>query len=221
MKMKIVVPWALAILSAIVAVFALRREPITILKEVPREIIREITKEVPVEVIKQIPVELSDRDKKALEIGRLVQGGRMLKEKETLIELKEFVVAAAVSDAIKDDVHVEEIKTNIELELRKLGLSVSEGPSGTACLLSLQIEGRYFEGAIFTYTINLSVSRLAAIPPPGITTGIWHSASIDVYHLGSYGIVGKEKVRSLSTAYEPLLKEFLNDYLAVNPIGQK
>jgi len=232
--MNKVLPWGVALIAVIVAAVSLNQPPQTIIKEVPTEVIREVPKEVIREVIKEVPKEvvkevekivpatLTDLQKQAIQLGlNVAQSEWILASSQDVLKgVVTLNVAVMVDDAIKDHVKADELRTGIELELRKLGISINEKPDVNSPTLHYTLEGAYFEfePEIFTYVESLSLTRTVYLPS-GVPGDAWKFLNVEVYSSTAFGRAGKTKVVELSRYYEKRMKTFLNAYLKANPVS--
>jgi predicted amidohydrolase len=100
----------------------------------------------------------------------------------------------------------EQIKTDVELRLRKAGIKVVEGRWP---LLAVSITTMIRSATIF-YAIEMGLSEIATLD-----RGI--RASGTIWNTGYMGVTGTAKIREVRNAVGDQVDKFINDYLAANP----
>ena len=141
---------------------------------------------------------------------------------KTLAGVKEVKVDVSDIDtnAQQDGLATYTIKTATELRLRQAGIPIVDSLTGATqkpgvildveiSTLNLTSEGRY------VYTLNLETFETTTlsrdVPVRSLTT---------TWNTGTFGIIGKEKLKNIRDTINDLVDKFANDYLAQNPASK-
>jgi len=139
-------------------------------------------------------------------------------QRESLRELSELVVVIEKlsPDAQADGLSEEAIRTAVELILRSSGirvLTLSERPT-TPSSPYLYVQVSTYKNE-FLYAVNARVEldqQIILVHRPK------HTMAATTWTRNWIGVVGQTKMREvISSIIEPQVKEFANDFLAVNP----
>lgn len=223
------VGWAVAvILLGVVFYMAhlLAVKPKEIVREVPKIITQEVVKEVPKEVIKEVPRDVI----REVPVEKLVEkpippeyvsayqffqnwtGAKVIKvNSDPLRGITSVRVVVFISDSLKPYVSAEAIQNRIELELRKVGLTVTDN---SIDWVNYSLEALKQSGTeIYSYSESLRVTEGVVIPrsPPFIAT------SVNIWDQHYFGSGGSSRLRDLAGIFDEPLTALLNDYLKANP----
>ena len=122
------------------------------------------------------------------------------------------LVESLSSDGRRTGLTVEQIKTDVELQLRKVGIRIDESADNYLYLNAtiLKIENR--DG--FVYHLSLAVQQQAILKRDSSI-----SSTAATWEKGKTGITSAEKARNwIRDMIRDLVDDFLNDYLTVNPV---
>jgi hypothetical protein len=126
------------------------------------------------------------------------------------------IIEAIASDAQTDGLTQEVIRTSVELILRSNGIRVLTESESLATIASPYLYvrvGTVKNGLLYGLDVIIQLSQQVSLvhkPKVRMFAATWETSQI--------GTVGKDKLRDIpSTAIEPLVKAFANDFLAVNP----
>lgn len=209
--MKSILPWVIAALAVGIALFQSVKPPRvnTVTKTVPVDVVREVT------VVKEVEKQLTPEQLSWMQLGSKLHGASVasMDIAELLKNMRSLRVVVKIPEALSADVRPDEIKTGIELELRKVGVNVNE--DALTPVLLYQIDGRYFDESTYTYTEKLAVFRAGFIPTPDS----WLiKSNMETYSIDSFGRIGKSRIKDLNDSFDSTFKSFLNDYLKANPL---
>ena len=121
------------------------------------------------------------------------------------------------SDAKKDGLDASQIKVEIELRLRRSGITVYDDPlsveNDSVATLDANISTLKTDYGLYGYTLSLNLTEAARLVR---TTPCYANAT--TWTTGYFGIVGADKMApKLRQAIDDEADEFANDYLAQNP----
>ncbi len=198
------------------------------LQEAPREVIREIIKEVPVEriverqvkvpveVVKEVPAKIPEEYNDAMSAYRKIQAAssKSTSNLDTLEGISGFKVVIILSDAVKSLVNEDQIKTKIELSLRRNGIVINESSKWE---LWYVIEALAIKRADGTNTGALAFASKLRIRQPLIIPreGEWYVIRGDIYENSYYGVASES--RFFLSAAADAIDDFSNKYLEKNP----
>jgi hypothetical protein len=133
--------------------------------------------------------------------------------RDTLRGIKkvEVVVETLSPDEIRDGLTADQIKTDVELRLRKAGITVGS----TATMLYIQpnlLKGDVSIDGVYAYNVMVSLDQL-------ITVDLNKVAEFaSTWSISTVGLAGRNNMpRSVRNAVDDLVDKFLNAYLSVNP----
>jgi len=108
-----------------------------------------------------------------------------------------------------------QIKTEVELRLRKAGIRVLTGKER---LETPEMPWLYVNVTVFppqdlplaAFSIHVELKEIVTLANGSTTVG-------SIWDTGYVGIVGKEKIREMRKLVDDYVDKFINDYLAANP----
>ena len=126
-----------------------------------------------------------------------------------------LVIEEVSPDASADGLSQEAIRTTVEQALRSKGIRLltERTRSGSSPYLYININTLKEELGLYAYTVTVDLKQLVGLlsMKNKKTWGTTWSASV-------IGMVRQENVNQIITdAVEPLVKDFVDDFLAVNP----
>ena len=125
----------------------------------------------------------------------------------------EVNIEKIASDAQADGLSQEAIRTAVELILRSSGVRVLT-TSETSPVLYVRVSTHKHSSALYAYAVTvwllLNVSSVQRPEQPMIVV-TWEADS------GAVGTIGKDKLRQIIDIVQDQVREFTNDFLAVNP----
>lgn len=138
-------------------------------------------------------------------------------DRDTLRGIKtiQVVVLDISADAIKDGLTVQQIRTDVELRLRKAGVVVVDDlpKSNRHLTIMAACVKRAYEGtSVYAYDVTVSFDQ------PAITVSNNVLAVLSTWSVGSVGLAGSSNMsRFVRETIGNFVDEYINAYLSVNP----
>ena len=155
----------------------------------------------------------------ATAVSRLVGQGDSQHTRKTLAGVKGVCVAVEPikEDAERDGLGRDQVNTDVELKLRQAGVTVltQEQALSSAGAVYLHVNVHTLkstQGDLYAYDVHLEVHqpvRLIRDPTVAALAATWS--------VGSLGLAGAERLRSVRDIVRDQTDQFINAYLAANP----
>ena len=126
-------------------------------------------------------------------------------------------VESLTSDAEQNGLSTSQIKTDVELRLRKAGIRLTTPKSSDEpAYPQVYVSVRTLKSSSGIYAFSVRIQLLTLVnmnleqsKPRLMFASVWET--------GTIGTVGQSKLRDLRSIVGDLVDEFINDYLAENP----
>jgi hypothetical protein len=173
-----------------------------------------VVKEVPKEVEKivRVPAAIPQEYIAAMQAVSNLVNCDFVKDNQVLFGIKDVQVICFLTDATKQCVSDDEVRTRFELTLRKNGVPVNPTSKNYVQVI---VEGLWDNNRwSITFSVRVRVLETQTL----IRGGEAHKASVTVWEKSSYGFAGSIVANSgLLHAVDEQGEIFANDFLAANP----